>query len=276
MTFNAIEISRFQGAPIELFTFARGNDDFFRYTSSGMYQEVGGNVFEAVAITRGKIKISQNIEKTGIKITMDARVPFVRSYVETPPAASISLSIQQFHKGDPDAEVRSVWLGRVVNVKFIQKGSFQVEVACESAFSIAKRNILNRVYGLSCPHMLYGVTNCRASPVFFQEAIFIGVVNGTTITSTDLEAFSTGYFDGGFVELIKAGTTDRRFIINQAGDTMVLNLPMSRLVPEDSLVLYPGCKHNIDDCLNKFNNLNNFGGFPFTPIKNPMGGSPIF
>jgi hypothetical protein len=43
-----------------------------------------------------------------------------------------------------------------------------------------------------------------------------------------------------------------------------------------AVTLYPGCDHTTTTCDGKFSNLNNYGGFPHIPTKNPFGGSPIF
>lgn len=39
--------------------------------------------------------------------------------------------------------------------------------------------------------------------------------------------------------------------------------------------IYLGCNKTIDDCVNKFDNINNFGGFPYTPINNPTSRSVV-
>ena len=42
-----------------------------------------------------------------------------------------------------------------------------------------------------------------------------------------------------------------------------------------TVTLYPGCTKSRAVCKNKFDNLNNYGGFPWIPTKNPFGGSSI-
>jgi len=39
--------------------------------------------------------------------------------------------------------------------------------------------------------------------------------------------------------------------------------------------IYPGCDRVRATCESKFDNLDNFGGFPWIPTKNPFGGSSI-
>ena len=42
------------------------------------------------------------------------------------------------------------------------------------------------------------------------------------------------------------------------------------------LATYPGCDGTWNTCINKFNNWKNYGGQPWIPIKNPMGGESIY
>jgi hypothetical protein len=41
------------------------------------------------------------------------------------------------------------------------------------------------------------------------------------------------------------------------------------------LTLYPGCDHLKATCLAKFDNLPNYGGFPYIPARNPLDGRSI-
>jgi uncharacterized phage protein (TIGR02218 family) len=44
----------------------------------------------------------------------------------------------------------------------------------------------------------------------------------------------------------------------------------------DVLSLYPGCDHSMATCISKFNNLVNYGGFPYMTQKNPWSNVSIF
>lgn len=43
----------------------------------------------------------------------------------------------------------------------------------------------------------------------------------------------------------------------------------------DWVYIYFGCNKTTDDCENKFDNINNFGGFPYIPINNPTSRSLV-
>ncbi len=53
------------------------------------------------------------------------------------------------------------------------------------------------------------------------------------------------------------------------------NFPLG-LVAGMTLKAYPGDDHTLATCATKFDNVANYGGFPYFPEKNPFGGSPVY
>jgi hypothetical protein len=84
-------------------------------------------------------------------------------------------------------------------------------------------------------------------------------------------AFATkpnGWFNAGYIEK----GTERRMIINHAGDTLTLLNPMAGLAVGDAITAYAGCKRDYSDCVSKFNNGERFFGFEWIPARNPFNG----
>ena len=63
---------------------------------------------------------------------------------------------------------------------------------------------------------------------------------------------------------------ERRLIVSHVGNYVELNYPLRRIAVGDEIVMYAGCRHNSDDCINKFNNGDNFLGFEYIPYINPF------
>jgi uncharacterized phage protein (TIGR02218 family) len=80
-----------------------------------------------------------------------------------------------------------------------------------------------------------------------------------------------GYFVGGML----ATTAGARMIVGHAGIDLTLVAPMVGLTAGDAVQLYAGCDHTMAHCKDRFGNLDNFGGFPFIPVKNPFTGDAI-
>jgi uncharacterized phage protein (TIGR02218 family) len=270
MTYAEREESIYEGNPVELYQFLREDGKVWRYTSADENQTYAGNLYTAIPIQRDEIEASQDIERASLKVEMPSTIDFAQQFISEPPFIRYSLTMWRYHVGD--SQVVSLWIGRVINV--LQKES-TAEVLCESSQSSLKRTTLRRLYQKSCPHVLYG-DNCRVDKSLFETLATVSGVSGLDIISAQYAIVESRYFLGGYVEITKNGDLFRRFITNHVGPVITVNLPIYGLSVGDILTSYPGCNHGVLACKVKFNNIENYGGFPWIPDKNPMGTVPIF
>lgn len=273
MAYTDYEKSTYGGAPIELYEFSRGSSSFWRYTSADMDQTYFGSIYDAIAIKRNSFEVSQQVEAISLTVTMPVTSEFPQLYIASPPSEPISFTLRRFHSGD--TEVVSIWIGRVVNVEFKEE---TVEVLCESVYTSLKRPTLRRLYQRSCPHVLYNQVegSCMLDKENFKVTAVLDSVSGLNIASSTFAGYADGYFSGGFVEVIVGGATNRRFITNHVGTTLTVNLQLIGAASGITVYAFPGCAHNLDACNTKFNNILNYGGTPWIPQKNPMGGTRVF
>lgn len=269
MTYSAYETSAYSAHPIEIYEFVRGVL-VWRYTTADEDKIIGSFTYKAVIAERGGLEQTQEMSRNPISISMDKNVEFLTQFKGAPPSDPINLTIKRYHEGD--SEILTIWVGRIVNVKFKER---EADIRCEPIFTALKRPILRRRYQTTCPHVLYG-QQCGVSAVAFGLPAEVSVVLGKDITATAFGTQVNGYYSGGFVDWATGGVIERRFIISHTGSVITLNLPFMSLPIGASLTVYPGCDHLLTTCNSKFANDDNYGGQPFYPSKNPLGGSLIF
>lgn len=270
MSYEALELSEDQGSPIELYEFQYGPTTY-RYTSADEDIVIAGlGTYLSVPCGRQKIEINQDSGRTPITFQITRKAEITDVFLSSPPTTVIEFTIKRLHYGD--AELVVYWFGRVVNVKYHED---LVEFRCESIQTSMKRPALRRFYQLNCPHVLYG-TDCAVAQNLYQTNTIAETVVGTTVISSIFAQKPDGYYLGGFVAISAAPTSEYRFIIGHYGNTIILNLPSPKLYSGVPLAVSPGCDHTLQTCKNKFNNLANYGGFPYIPNKNPMGNVQIF
>lgn len=270
MTYDMRETSAYEGSPVEIYLFDREGLQFWGYTSADTGQEYLGQTYTAVAIKRGKIEQSQDIIRNALTVTMPTNTEFIQQYIASPPTDRINLTLRRFHESD--SEVKSLWVGRVINVAFKEE---RAEVRCEPVHSSLKRPTLRRFYQVSCPFLLYG-NLCKADANSFKLTTSLTGVGGLVLTSSDFGLQTDGYYTGGYVELLTGGVYNKRFVTDHTGNDITVNLQLVGAATGSTVNAYPGCSHNITVCNDKFSNILNYGGQPWIPRKNPMGGSPIF
>lgn len=290
MTIDSLERSEYGSKPIELYQFSRGATNWF-YTSYASTVLFEGNNYQATQIKRSQIEGSQDLERTTLKITINREESLVSQFISQSPTDIIRLTLTRTHFGDPDSTI--AWKGRLLNVKILNNVA---ELSLQSIYSSLKRPGLRRVYQVSCPHVLYG-TQCA-----FDRAItnysHTGVISSTSVvdglsvlTSTAFQdgtitfpagvpaSFQDDWFVGGYIDFLKGGVVERRFIsaYNKTTGQITINQPLQNLiVGSDTVTAYAGCDHALTTCAQKFNNNANYGGFPNIPTKNPMDGTSIF
>ena len=272
MTFEAIEESESEGHIVELYDIQDGST-ILRFTSADANVIFGGQEYTSVTMTSGEVEQSQTLESADLVFRIDPTVQFFGNYVNTPNFRKVTITLRVFHTTDPDQQAVVAFMGRIVNVKFV---AGLAEVRCESLMTSLGRPILRKAFQTQCNHVLYG-DDCRVSRVAFVQAATLSSVSNNALSSAQFVALGDDYLAGGYLEWTNGdGNLESRYILTHVGDTITIEFPIQNIAAGASVDVYPGCRHNRTDCINKFNNIINYGGFPYIPRKNAFTGDPTF
>ncbi len=267
MTFETFETSIQDGAPVELYEFRRDSLRW-RYTSGADSVTIDGNTYSPVPINRSAIENTSAADKTSIKIEVARDNPVADLFRITPPSDVVLLYVYRYHRTDNDK--RTLWIGRVMNCEW--RGSLAT-LSCEPVTVSMNRMGLRRMYQRSCPHKLYGA-KCGLTRATYEVTGAVDSISGLVVSVSEADALADGYFTGGGLEWVNGdGVTERRLITDHTAAALTLSLAITDLAVADTVTIYPGCAKTTAACLDKFNNLNNYGGFPYIPTKNPFDGS---
>lgn len=268
MTYEAREESVQDGAPVELYEFAR-NAKIWRYTSAG--QDIGDSseTWVSAPITRTAVETNTEQARNALKLTVPRNLEVAYLFRISPPTDVIALTVRRFHRGEPD-DTAAIWLGRVLNVSF--EGARAI-MNCEPVSASIKRQGLRRLYQMQCPHVLYG-PGCTVDKEAHKIDTTVSSISGVTVT---VGALLSKPYAGGFIQYEDAdGNFETRFIRSFSGTTLTLNFPFNGLAPSDPVTVFPGCDHTMETCDSEYSNINNYGGMPFFGTKNPFDGTPIY
>lgn len=270
MAYDDYENSLESSSPVELYEFSYQGGTL-RFTSADRDIEFASNTYRHAPLSRSKIDESSDIARASLVVTAPPDFEVSELFSVAPPDDVVGLVVRRYQPSDSSAVV--IWLGRVLAVRWPKD---QSELRCESVFTQMRIPGLRRIYSKNCPHLLYGA-RCRASEIVFEEEITIDVQTGRQLVSAGFDAFPDGYFSGGKIAWEKTpGFFVRRGIKIHAGDTVVMSHPIEGIDPGTVISAWPGCDHTLNDCVGKFNNLPNHGGFPHMKQKNPFGQSSVF
>jgi uncharacterized phage protein (TIGR02218 family) len=271
MAFNILERSNYSGSPIKLYEFKVGSA-VWRYCSDSREFVYGGNTYLPCAISDDGITQSGNSENDDLVITMPIATQLVALFVGTPPANEIWLTIRRAHRGEVEARVDGV--ATVASVKYVN--SVKAEVICRMITASFNRTGLRLDWGRQCPHALYD-RNCKVNKGLFANTVLISTVTGNTLTASGIGALASGWLTGGFFECqVITGVLERRPIESHTGNQIIILGTSDGIYVGSYITTYPGCNRSTAECVSKFANLDNYGGFPHLPGKSPFDGNPVF
>lgn len=271
MTYSAFEYSSQSGAPVYRFLFSLGNNLYARTTEPVIVSD-SNYTWTPSPIRVSEFSQTNELNKDPLKITLPRDDEFAALFVGGVPETITSVTVYRLHALDQDNEWRLYWKGRVTG---IDNADDAVELECENIFSSMQRPGLRAKYTITCRHALYG-RGCNLNDYDFAEVATVVSMSGRNLTLSTSPSDATLY-NGGTLE-----TSDGlvRYIRSQQDTAIELlsSLPSLEEAVNDStgsavVTLYPGCNHTTSDCSTVFNNIENFGGFPFMPSKNPFRNS---
>lgn len=275
MAYGDIETSAYGGEPIELIRFDAGvaPEDVFCYTNAEKTFVYQNDVYEPVAVTHDEIKTSGDFNAADFSITMQLNTEVAEIFRVYPPAYVVTVTIMEGHANDPDLDFRVKYVGRVLNCS--RDGS-EVVLSCESTITSLQRPALRRNYQRMCPHALYG-PECRAPKTPFNVSVVELQAYNVIVLSDPGVPWSQ--FMGGTIE--HTGPTGRReiFQILEMSGSGAVRLGGTPIYLEVGGVvsLFRGCDHTMGagGCA-MHDNILNYGGQPWIPLKNPMGNTSPF
>lgn len=276
MSYDSIERSNHGSKPINLYEFSIGST-YWRYSSDEVdtpFEDPlhGPVVFKAVAISDSGVVQVGDTTSGELTINLPSTTPIALLFNATPPSDETWLVLRRKQHDEDNAPV--IWIGTVSS--FSQTALKSSKFVCKTMVATFNRNGLRLSYGRQCPHSLYDIS-CRANKNAHGVVVQIDEIGGNWFGSADLAGYDYGWFSNGFIEFqLIGGATERRAIEHFNNAYVFLIETTDGLIVGDYVVVFPGCNRTTSDCINKFNNLSNFGGFPHLPSKSPFDGDPVF
>lgn len=261
----------------DLYTFYLINGTVVRYTSANSSLTFDGVTWlgNDVAFDRGKISIKVGVEVDSLQIkcypapsNVIGANPFLQLAVNGGLDGCYVQLDRAFSPGPGQPLTGIVPLLFYGRVSDIQAGRSLATITIKSDLDLLNIQMPRALFQAPCSHSLYD-GGCTLIKSAFTLS---GTVNGsgalpnqfmTSLTAAD------GYYNSGviaFTSGINTGIsrTIRTYLNSSGVVNLILPLPKT---PEtgDAFIIYPGCDKSSATCLSKFNNLQNFRGFPYVP-----------
>lgn len=271
MTFSNLESSRQKGSPVNLYYFKYGSaaSEFYAYCDGTIAVTYNSVTYNPVKIERPSFRSSGSTDRTSLEISMDFSNPLITLFKDYPPSSVITLVIYQGHIGDSEFPV--AWMGSVNSWK---RSSNDGILTCYPGSVSLNRTCLRRHYQMGCPHVLFGPKcNANKANVSIVKSVSSFLSNAVNLPAGWVADAQVPLYVGGTAEWTNpAGSTERRTILDITSNVqLLLSGKTTGLSNGQNITLTKRCDHTTTDCLNIHNNINNFGGQPWIPLKTPVG-----
>lgn len=248
------------------FLFVQGDTEY-RFTTLPYFVSDSNETWTPAPISMSGVTQTNEIAKDPLKLSMPRDNPLALTFLGTAPDAITTVTVYRGQVGS--TEFNAYWKGRVAGSVI---GGDTVTLDCENIFTSMRRTGLRAKYQKNCRHALYS-TGCTLDIDDHAYAATAVAASGYSVTIEPDSSFDSGFFTGGIIKT----DTEMRYISLHSGNTLTLLQPSRELIEDMngssgmvSVTLYPGCNHTMTHCKDKFNNLDNYGGYPWIPTKNPF------
>ncbi len=257
----------------ELFKFVEGDSDFvYTITNSDQAEVLDGDTYIPLPVARTEFEGKGEMARQTLTVTLPLFNEAARRWFVSSLDFPLTVTVFSISEEEPSVE----WKGRLASVSPKKES---LDFVFESVFTSMRRIGLRQRYQLTCPHALYGAA-CKVNKELFDVTGAITFARNARVDMPIADTFEDGYFTSGIFEDNRGNL---RFIVKHVGDRLTLIRPMNPLL--DFIAangyagltgrIFPGCNRSMEHCNSRFNNLANFGGFPFIPGVNPFGNNTI-
>ena len=249
---------------VELYAFASSSAQFY-LTPHEFDVDLDGNLYASLSIERNELALGAEAAKSALDLKLPPDGDLVRHLLATSltgETTAITLRIARRDTwGDYWWLSGTRWMGRVLGVEIADDVA---RVRCESAQISLKRIGLRRLYSRKCSHVLYS-SACGASAI--AASAFVSNSSGRNV---ELDGGVPGSVSGGVAGgWLQTPEGARHMIVSDYGSGVELLYPVA-IEPGTEVQMTVGCDHSTETCASRFGNLDNYGGFPAIPSKNPF------
>lgn len=267
MTFDSLETSIESSQALELYIFTFGAESF-RFTSYNADVIWQGIPYTSTQISRSEAQSSIEDAVNQITITTLLTNPVAQKFINNVPGIVGSVQILRANANDVSQETIELFEGYVASVKF--DGQLEAQILCNPQTNNFNRTGPRVSFQSLCNYILYDA-NCKVNRGAFTYTGLVSGVSGADITINGVSGLGASWAVGGFIQAPSGAPVDKRMVLSQSGDTLTMLLPFSIATLGTQVDVLAGCNHSLTgDCLNKFSNTINYGGFFYVPSKNPF------
>ena len=265
MTYAANDVSPSSGIPMEFYKF-EGLLKNYLYIDQAEQEILAGETYLPLTVFHSNIDVGSVIDS---QKPMSVQVPsdsdLAKDYGGKYTPTQLKFTLYRAYRGDDlSTQFKQRYTGHAVGYGYEDR-MFQIEFNNSIATALSQEN--RQIYYQSlCNHKLYD-ERCKANKP-------ANTTLSTVVAFSDIavEVADDGWPDGDLKvgSLINVRTGEERLIFDNLANVIDIGYPFLDMVVGDQVQMIRGCNHGTSDCILKFANFINYGGFLYLPDVNPF------
>lgn len=277
MTYATTLASVFGKSGIWLYEFTRDGTTTRLCSAMSNYTDGSAVTWTAAPVTHTRFRVTSALGRAETEIVFPQSYAFARTYLTDLSYSTNTLTIYHEFKSQSPEERVTKFKGRVIGTrpKFTR-----LTLIAENRFTENRRKGLSAVMQRPCRHALYHSKDglgCGLNIASFEAAGSVTALSGNVATVSAASSQADGYYSGGVI----TWNSKRQMIVKHSGSSLTLLGSLDGLSAalassgSESVTIAPGCDLTRATCNSRFNNLANFGGFPWM-TESPFDGRTLF
>lgn len=252
-----------QADSIETYLFTTAATEY-AYTSCHEDVTIGARTYTAAPIRRSAFTRDVNLQTVTCQIAAPITT-FFQQYIANTPIIPVQVEIRKYFVTDYTQSIL-VFYGVIIDVTIKGRAA---EASCVSSGYELKEKVPHVFYQSYCNNTLYGDVCGLDEDAWKVDAVIEDIDNTNDEAMLKSSTFDLGGSNPLALGRVKFGS-DERFITGHNRERIWIHFPFNSLSINDTVTAHYGCDKHHYSCLFRFNNLNNFVGFPYIPQgKNP-------
>lgn len=277
-----IWLYHFQKDGAEVFYTSRGTDysdtraDFFDQENFFFGEDVFNIVWKSTPIYNSALRSTSAIGRAEIDFVLPQTNEWAQSYIGDNGYEDNLVLVYHLFTNDPDLEKSLKFRGRVIASRPMLT---RITLLAENRFTELARKGISAVIQRPCRHALYhsrGGLGCNLSIADFETETTLSAISAGVADVPAAASQADGYYAGGVI----SWNGKRQLITAHSGSSLTMLGPIAGLTDalaegSQTIKIAPGCDLTRQTCNDRFNNLANFGGFPWA-TETPYDGKTLF
>lgn len=247
-----------------------GTEDWY-YCNWHDYLNFDGKTWEPRVLSRSEIERGTGLMSHKVTIESVIDIPPFERFVLYDVPVTVRIRILRYFPNSGVDHAWAIFNGYITSPEVIGRG---VKCLCVDKTFLLERDVIRIVFQPCCNWRLgdplCGINlNAYTEPGQTVQNITGNVLTFNALNGPDGNPATNGYYTNGWLVINSKRYTIVDHTQAGAGGTITLLFLSNDIVLGASVSLTAGCDGKIGTCHEKFNNLDEYEGFPFIPLKNP-------